>query len=92
MIDILDITPGESYACKFRVRDIPLDEWDRPGGLYSLADVPIKRVGDYEGFGFLKQRDLEQRLVVIVDEKLNRDWVVSFDDIWDVDEVVVEGE
>lgn len=87
MIDIRDITPGESYACKFRVRDIPLDEWGRPGGLYSMADVPIARTGDYEGFGFLKQRDTEQQLVVVVDEKLNRDWILTYDDIWDVDTV-----
>ena len=90
MIDITDITPGESYACKFRVRGIPLDEFGRPGGMLSMADLPIKEFGDYEGFGFLKQRDLEQGLVVVVDEATNREFVCEFADIWDIDTVVFE--
>ena len=92
MIDIMDITPGESYGCKFRVRNIALDEWDRPGGLNSLADVPIKRFGDYEGFGFLKQRDVEAELVIVVDEATDQEFVCGFDDIWDVDTVVFADE
>ena len=87
MIDIQDITPGASYACKFRVKNIPLDEFGRPGGMMSLADLPINRYGDYEGFGFLKQRDLAQELVVVVDEKLSKEFVVPFADIWDIDTV-----
>lgn len=87
MIDIRDITVGKAYGCKFRAKNIPLDEWDRPGGMLSMADVPVKRFGDYEGFGFLKQRDTEKELVVVIDEKTNREFVCSYDDIWDVDEV-----
>ena len=87
MIDIMDITPGNAYGCKFRARNIPLDEFGRPGGLLSMADLPIKQYNDYEGFGFLKQRDVEQRLVVVVDETSNQEFVCSFDDIWDIDTV-----
>lgn len=87
MIDILDIVPGESYACHFRARHIPLDDYGRPGGMLSTADLPIKQFGDYEGFGFLKQRDLDQRLVVVVDSQSGVDFVCSFDDIWDIDTV-----
>jgi len=87
MYKIEEITPGNSYACKFRLKNIPLDEWGRPGGMMSLADVPIKKYGDYEGFGFLLQRDLEQRLVRIGDAELKKDFIVSFDDIWDLDDV-----
>jgi hypothetical protein len=49
--------------------------------------VPVKRFGDYEGFGFLKQRDTEKELVIVIDEKTDREFVCSYDDIWDVDEV-----
>ena len=87
MIDIREITVGQAYGCKFRAKNIPLDEWDRPGGMLSLSDVPVKKFGDYESFGFLKQRDTEKELVVVIDEKTNREFVCSYDDIWDVDEV-----
>ena len=87
MIDIREITPGQAYACKFRVKNIPLDEFGRPGGMLSTADLPINRYGDYEGFGFLKQRDVDSELVVVVDESTNREFVCGFDDIWDVDNV-----
>jgi hypothetical protein len=87
MIDIMEITPGNAYGCKFRARNIPLDEFGRPGGLLSMADLPINKFDDYEGFGFLKQRDVEQRLVVVVDETSNQEFVCSFDDIWDIDTV-----
>ena len=83
MIDIQDITPGESYACKFRVETM-LDEFGRPPG---LSDTPLKGVGTYEGVGVLVQRDLDQRLVKLQDEKSKREFVVSFDDIWDIDTV-----
>lgn len=83
MIDILDITPGESYACKFRVETM-LDTFGR---LPGLSDTPLKGVGTYEGVGVLLQRDLDQRLVKLQDEKSKREFVVGFDDIWDIDTV-----
>lgn len=84
MIDITAVTPGESYACKFKVKTL-LDDLGRPAP--NLSDQPLKGEGDYEGFGVLKQRDLEQRLVVVYDDASARDFVVSFDDIWDIDTV-----
>jgi len=83
MIDIQDITPGESYACKFRVETM-LDTFGR---LPGLSDTPLKGVGVYEGVGVLLQRDLDQRLVKLQDEKSKKEFVVSFDDIWDIDTV-----
>ena len=86
MIKPDDIESGKSYACHFTVRDIPLDEWDRPAGLYSLSDVPIKRTGDYEGFGFIRTRDTAQRLFEVEDTtKTRRTWIVSWDDCRDID-------
>ena len=62
MIDVLDIQPGESYACKYKVND-------------------------EEKFGLILLRDVEQKLVKIQDLASADQVVVSFDDIWDVDEV-----
>jgi|TARA_B110000503_G_scaffold96724_1_gene145431 hypothetical protein len=84
MIKIEDINPGESYACKFRVETM-LDELGRPAP--NLTDIPLDGVGIYEGIGILMTRDTEQRLVKLKDEKSSNEFVVSYDDIWDVDTV-----
>jgi len=83
MMKIEDITPGKSYACKFKVETM-LDTYGRVPG---LSDTPLKGVGMYESLGVLIQRDTDQRLVKLKDEKSSKEFVVSFDDIWDVDEV-----
>lgn len=83
MISIEDVKPGKSYACKFRVETM-LDTYGRVPG---LSDTPLKGVGTYEGLGILMQRDSDQRLVKLQDEKSKKEFVVGFDDIWDVDEV-----
>ena len=84
MIDIRDITPGESYACKFRVTTM-LDTMGRPAP--NLSDVPLKGPGVYEGFGVLHTRDTEQELVELKDETSGKMFVVPYADIWDVDVV-----
>ena len=84
MIDILDVEPGKSYACKFRVETL-LDTMGRPAP--NLSDVPVRGPGVYEGLGILMQRDTDQRLVKLKDEKSSREFVVGFDDIWDIDTV-----
>jgi len=84
MIKIEDITPGKSYACKFRTTTM-LDTMGRPAP--NLSDVPLKGPGLYEGFGVLTTRDMDSRLVKLIDEKSSKEFTVSFDDIWDVDTV-----
>lgn len=84
MIDIKDIVPGNSYACKFKVETM-LDAMGRPAP--NLSDVPLKGPGLYESIGVLMQRDMDQRLVKLKDDKSSKEFVVSFDNIWDIDEV-----
>ena len=83
MIAIEDITPGGSYACKFRVETM-LDTFGRPPG---LSDTPLKGVGVYEGLGVLIARDVDKQLVELRDEVSKKTFVVPFSDIWDVDTV-----
>lgn len=83
-IAIEDVTPGKSYACKFKVKTM-LDVLGRPAP--NLSDQPLKGEGMYEGIGVLMQRDTDQRLVKLKDEKSSKEFVVSFDDIWDVDDI-----
>jgi len=84
MIKIEDVVPGQSYACKFRVETM-LDTLGRPAP--NLSDQPLKGKGMYEGLGVLVARDLDTRLVKLQDEKSKKEFVVSFDDIWDIDTV-----
>ncbi|MAV07995.1 MAG: hypothetical protein CMQ88_02205 [Gammaproteobacteria bacterium] len=83
MMKIEDITPGNSYACKFKVETM-LDTYGRIPG---LSDTPLKGVGTYEGLGILVARDMDKRLVELQDEKSSKKFVIPFEDIWDIDEV-----
>ena len=89
MIAIEEITPGKPYACKFRVKEAR-DEFDRKWP--NLSDTPFHHYSWVESFGFLLQRDTEQRLVVVADEKTDQEFVCGYDDIWDVDDVEVVNE
>ena len=84
---IENIEVGKSYAAKFKLKNMPMDEYGRLGGPYSLADLPVVKTGTYEGLGVLIQRDSKQKLVKLKDEKSGKEFVVPFSDIWDVDEV-----
>lgn len=43
--------------------------------------------GNYEGIGVLLTRDLEQKLVKLRDTQSLMEFVVPFEDIWDIDYV-----
>lgn len=79
---IQDIEVGKSYACKFRVKTM-LDTFGRVPG---LSDTPLKGVGLYESIGVIEIRDTEKEMVQVVDEKSSKKFVVSYADIWDIDE------
>lgn len=83
-MDIKDITPGQSYACRFRTVTV-LDEQGQP--VPNLSDSPVKGPGVYEGIGVLAQRDLDNELVRLKDKWSGQEFVVSFKDIWEIDTV-----
>jgi|TARA_B110000971_G_C19721666_1_gene368895 hypothetical protein len=82
VIKIEDITPGQSYACKFKVEHM----LDQDGNL-SDGEGSIFELGTYEGLGIIITRDTEQRLVKVKDQASSKEFVVSYDSIWDVDDV-----
>ena len=82
MIKIEDITPGQSYACKFKVEHM----LDQDGNL-SDGEGSIFELGTYEGLGVIIARDADQQLVKLRDTKSKREFTVSFKDIWDIDTV-----
>ena len=83
-INIQDIIPGESYACKFRVETM-LDTLGRPAP--NLSDTPLAGVKSYQGMGVITTRDTEQQLVELQDTLSKKLFVVPYTDIWDVDTV-----
>ena len=84
MIDIQEIEPGGSYACKFRVTTM-LDAQGNPAQL-NVGDA-AEGPGEYTGLGVIRTRDLDTQLVVLVDVATERTYTVSFDSIWDIDTV-----
>ena len=59
---------------------------DQDGNL-SDGEGSIFELGTYEGLGIIITRDTEQRLVKVKDQASSKEFVVSYDSIWDVDDV-----
>lgn len=81
------IQAGNSYTCTFTVKNIPLDEWGRPGGMMSMADLPVCRYGDYTSIGSIVARDTEQGLFEVQDHNSDgkpKKYVVTFADVSDI--------
>ena len=81
---INDVEPGASVACKFRVTTM-LDMEGRPAP--NLSDTPLAGPGEYSSVGVIIQRDREQELVKLEDTRTQRQFVVAYSDIWDIDDV-----
>ena len=82
--------PGKGYECTFTVKNIPLDEFGRPGGMMSLADIPIEKIGDYTSTGTIVARDLNKKLLEVEDRKTNslpKTYVVKFADVENINEL-----
>jgi len=90
LITVEKMKPGKGYECTFTVKNIPLDEFGRPGGMYSLADIPIFKIGDYTSIGTIVARDLDKKLVEVEDRKTNslpKTYVVQFENVENINEV-----
>jgi len=82
MLTINDIQAGKSYACKFKIKTL-LDRGGEPST--TLSDN--SDIKDYESFGVIQQRDMQNKLLTIIDQKTNIKFVVDFDSVWDIDTV-----
>jgi len=71
-----------TYKKKF-----PVDRWGRPGGMYSLADVPIEKYEILERECQVLIRDKEKELYQIKDLEKGWEFVVDFDQVFDMREV-----
>ena len=66
--------------CKYKY-EFPVDEFGRPGGFYSLADLPVYGYKMLERTGTLLRQDSEKKLYELRDDKNNWTLVVPFSDV-----------
>jgi hypothetical protein len=82
-MEIEDIEAGKSYACYYKIVEMT----DSEGKAVSPDSDSAEKLRAREGFGVIKTRDQEQRLVEILDTESEETVVVSWDQCWGVDEV-----
>jgi len=90
LITVEKMKPGKGYECTFTVKNIPLDEFGRPGGMMSLADLPIEKYGDYTSTGAIVARDLNTKLVEVEDSSSDgkpKTYVVKFENVENINAV-----
>ena len=56
-----------SYKVKYKY-EFPVDEWDRPSGFYTLADVPIVGMKVLERTGKIIAKNIENKMLKIKDD------------------------
>tara|TARA_Y100001937_G_C6920188_1_gene241409 strand:+ start:221 stop:436 length:216 start_codon:yes stop_codon:yes gene_type:complete len=66
--------------CKYKY-EFPVDEFGRPGGFYSLADLPVVGYKILERTGTLLKQDSKQKLYELKDDIKNWTLVVPFSDV-----------
>ena len=66
--------------CRYKFK-FPVDEFGRPGGMYSLADLPVVGYKILERVGTLKKRDTAKKLYELQDIEKNWTLVVPFEDV-----------
>ena len=67
------------YHCTY-TKEFPVDEYGRLGGLYSLADLPIREHKEMTRTGIIKAKNEEHQMFKIRDiEKNFTEWVPMTD-------------
>ena len=81
---------GKEYTCTFTLKNIPMDEFGRPGGMMSLSDLPIEKYGDYTSTGTIVTRDIKMKLLEVKDSKSDgkpKTYVVKFENVENINAV-----
>ena len=77
----------KTYTCNYKA-EWPVDEYRRLGGMYSLADLPIKGYVEMERTGTLVSQDSKREMYEVQDsEKQFVKRVVPFDKVTNIEEV-----
>ena len=90
MITVETMKTGKEYTCTFTLKNIPLDTFGRPGGMMSLADIPVEKIGDYTSTGTIVARDSKMKLLEVEDSKSDgnpKTYVVKFENVENINAV-----
>ena len=70
---------SDLYHCTYK-KVFPVDEYGRPGGLYSLADLPIMEHKELTRTGVIVAKNEEEQFYKVRDiEKNFEEWVPMMD-------------
>lgn len=85
---IHNITAGESWACRFRTTTF-LDANGAPVKVSNLqlGQAHPGKPGLYESIGIIQVRDTAQGVVQLEDTQSHQQFVVDFEDCWDIDRI-----
>jgi hypothetical protein len=86
-VSIEDMEAGKSYACFFEAYTM-LNEQGLPARGQIGQSFPGP--GNYQGFGLITKRDLENKKLIVIDIDTKYDFVVPFDSVWGIDEAEAE--
>ena len=80
------MSKGTFYRCNYTA-EFPLDEYDRPGGFYSLADLPIVKYDKLTRRGVVEAKDEQDAGLKYKVRDIENNWV-----LWIPEEDVTIGE
>lgn len=88
-MNIEDIPAGESWACRFKVTTFV----DKETGLavqdknLQIGQAHKGIPGVYESVGIIQVRDVDNKIVQLLDTVTDYSFAVKFEDCWDVEEI-----
>jgi hypothetical protein len=82
-----DITPGETWACKYRTTRM-LDSEVSPVVNLRVGESAAGP-GEYESVGVILVRDRENRRLEVRDLQDSTTHVIDYGDAWDIDRAVI---
>jgi len=86
-MNLEDITVGESWACKFRVSTFVDDQGNVVEANLQPGQMHPGKPGVYESLGIIQIRDVENKIVQVLDTKSNKTFAVDWENCWDVDSI-----
>jgi hypothetical protein len=69
-----------TYSCTYS-KEFPVDKYDRPGGMYSMADLPIQTHKVLERDGIILSQDSKQKVYEIKDKEKGWTFIVPFNKV-----------
>ena len=83
------MTKKVTYRCYY-TKEFPLDEFGRPGGMYSLADLPVAKIDKLARRGIVEAKNEEHQMYRVRDVEKGWDFWVPMTDV-SIPDMLYEG-